>query len=261
MMAEIKWIKLTTNMFDNRKIKHLRKLPEGNNIVLIWVMLLTMAGRCNAGGMIFLTENIPYTPKMLADELGFEENTVKLALQALEQLDMIVSEEGFFSISGWQEHQSIEGMDKIREQNRIRKQNQRMRQRLALEEKGHVTSRDSHAIEEDKEIDIDKEKEIYISIVQYLNEKAGTKYKPSSKKTKTCIHARLAEGYSVEDFKTVIDKKCDDWIGTDYEQYLRPETLFGTKFESYLNAKVTRKKSVNTGIPSGSSQDDLDGLF
>ena len=260
-MAEIKWIKLTTDMFDNRKIKHLRKLPEGNNIVLIWVMLLTVAGRCNAGGMIFLTENIPYTPQMLADELGFEENTVKLALQALEQLNMIVSEEGFFSISGWQEHQNIEGMDKIREQNRIRKQNQRMRQRLELEEKGHVTSRDSHATEEDKEKDIDKEKEIYISIIQYLNEKAGTKYKPSSKKTKTCIHARLSEGYSVEDFKTVIDKKCDDWIGTNYEQYLRPETLFGTKFESYLNAKVTRKKSVNTGIPSGSSQDDLDGLF
>ena len=58
-MAEVKWVKLTTDMFDNRKIKYLRKLPEGNNIVLIWVMLLTMAGRCNSGGMIFITENIP----------------------------------------------------------------------------------------------------------------------------------------------------------------------------------------------------------
>ena len=85
-MAEVKWVKLTTDMFDNRKIKHLRRLPEGNNIVLIWVMLLTMAGRCNSGGMIFLTENIPYTPKMLADELDFEEATVTLALKALEQL-------------------------------------------------------------------------------------------------------------------------------------------------------------------------------
>ena len=90
-MAEIKWIKMTTDMFDNRKIKHLRKLPDGNSIVLIWVMLLTMAGRCNSGGMIFLTENIPYTPKMLADELGFEENTVQLALKALEQLNMVVA--------------------------------------------------------------------------------------------------------------------------------------------------------------------------
>ena len=116
----IKWVKLTVDMFDNRKVKYLRKLPDGNNIVLIWVMLLTMAGRCNAGGMIFLTENVPYTPKMLADELDFEENTVILALQALENLDMIITDNGVFTIAGWEEYQNIEGMEKIREQNRLR---------------------------------------------------------------------------------------------------------------------------------------------
>ena len=118
-MAEVKWIKLTTDMFDNRKIKHLRRLPDGDSIVLIWVMLLTMAGRCNAGGMIFLTENIPYTPKMLADELDFEESTVVLALNALEDLNM-VSKNYHYSISGWEEYQNIEGMERIREQTRKR---------------------------------------------------------------------------------------------------------------------------------------------
>ena len=157
-MADVKWIKITTDMFDNRKIRHLRRLPEGNNIVLIWVMLLTMAGRCNSNGMVFLTENIPYTPKMLADELDFEENTVQLALSALERLNMVVTDSGFFTIAGWDEYQNIEGMDKIREQNRLRKQRQRDKQK-ALPDGSHVTSRDSHAtdIEEDK--DIDKEKE------------------------------------------------------------------------------------------------------
>ena len=154
-MAEIKWIKITTDMFDNRKIRHLRRLPDGNSIVLIWVMLLTMAGRCNSSGMIFLTENIPYTPKMLADELDFEENTVKLALNALEQLNMIVTDNGFFSIAGWDEYQNIEGMEKIREQNRIRKQRQREKEKLLLGD-GNVKSRDSHAT--DKEEDKDKEK-------------------------------------------------------------------------------------------------------
>ena len=129
-MAEVKWIKITTDMFDNRKIKHLRKLPDGNNIVLIWVMLLTMAGRCNSNGMVFLTQNIPYTPKMLADELDFEENTVKLALQSLEQLEMIVMDNGFFSIPGWEEHQNAEALEKIREQNRIRKRKQREKQKI-----------------------------------------------------------------------------------------------------------------------------------
>lgn len=154
-MAEIKWIKITTDMFDNRKIKHLRRLPDGNSIVLIWVMLLTMAGRCNSSGMIFLTENIPYTPKMLADELDFEENTVQLALNALEQLNMIVTDNGFFSIAGWDEYQNIEGMEKIREQNRIRKQRQREKEKLLLSD-SNVKSRDSHAT--DKEEDKDKEK-------------------------------------------------------------------------------------------------------
>ena len=153
-MAGVEWVKITTGMFDNRKIKHLRRLPDGNNIVLIWVMLLTMAGRCNAGGMIFLTENIPYTPKMLADELDFEENTVILALQALEQFQMIVTDGDRFRIAGWEEYQNIEGLDRIREQNRLRKQRQRERQKLlACDSHGTVTQ--SHATEEDKEEDLD----------------------------------------------------------------------------------------------------------
>jgi predicted phage replisome organizer len=162
-MAEVKWVKLTTDMFDNRKVKYLRKLPDGNNIVLIWVMLLTMAGRCNSGGMIFLTENVPYTPKMLADELDFEENTVILALQALENLDMIVTDNGFFTIAGWEEYQNIEGMEKIREQNRLRKQKQREVQKLlnGVSRDSHVTVTQCHAIEEDIEEDQEKEKEYH----------------------------------------------------------------------------------------------------
>lgn len=164
-MADVQWIKIKTDMFDNRKIKYLRKLPEGNNIVLIWVMLLTAAGRCNASGMVFLTENIPYTPKMLADELEFEENTVVLALEALERMDMIVRDNGAFYIPGWEEHQNAEALEKLREQNRIRKRNQRQRQKLLIESESNVTkmsrdtnvtNADSHATEEDKE----KEKEI-----------------------------------------------------------------------------------------------------
>ncbi len=155
-MADVKWIKLTTDMFDNRKIKHLRRLPEGNNIVLIWVMLLTMAGRCNAGGMIFLTENIPYTTKMLADELDFEENTVKLALEALEQFNMIVTNGNYFSIAGWQEHQNIEGMEKIREQNRIRQAKFKKKQKLIG---GNVTDNVTLTLGNATDIDIEEEKE------------------------------------------------------------------------------------------------------
>ena len=110
-MADVKWVKITTDMFDNRKIKHIRKLPEGNNIILIWVMLLSLAGKCNASGMIFLTENIPYTEKMLGDEFGFEESVIKVALAALESFGMICRDGDQLFISNWEEYQNVDGME------------------------------------------------------------------------------------------------------------------------------------------------------
>ena len=94
----------------------------------------------------------------------------------------------------------------------------------------------------DNENDIDNDNDNNtnsISIVNYLNARAGTQYKVSSSKTKSLIKARMNEGFTVQDFETVIDKKCTEWVGTKWEKYLRPETLFGTKFEGYLNSKVT----------------------
>jgi predicted phage replisome organizer len=213
-LAEVKWIKLTTDMFDHRKIKHLRRLPEGNSIVLIWVMLLTMAGRCNSGGMIFLTENIPYTPKMLADELGFEETTVQLALNALENFNMIVANHGYLTIAGWEEYQNIEGMDKIREQNRLRKQKQREKQRLLpdVSQDSHVTVTQCHATEEDKEIELEQDIEIenkrtdYQSVVDLFHKICVSypKVRSLSDARKKAINARL-KTYSMEDIKTVFE--------------------------------------------------------
>lgn len=128
-MSGVEWIKLTTDMFDNRKIRQLRRLPEGNNIVLIWVMLLTLAGRCNTGGMIFLTENIPYDSKMLADELRFEESTVLLALEMLERFGMISRNP--LLITNWEEYQNAEGLERIRAQTRERVAKCRERKALA----------------------------------------------------------------------------------------------------------------------------------
>lgn len=205
-MADVKWIKITTDMFDNRKIKHLRRLPDGNNIVLIWVMLLTMAGRCNSGGLIFLTENIPYTPKMLADELDFEENTVRLALEALEQLGMVVTDNGFFSIAGWEEHQNIEGMERIREQTRKRVAKHREKQKL-LQGSVTVTQGNATDIEEEREEEIERDKIDYKGIVASFNSVCVSfpSVRALSDARKKAIKARL-NNYSVEDFKTLFEK-------------------------------------------------------
>ena len=161
-MADVKWIKITTDMFDNRKIKHLRKLPDGNNCVLIWVMLLTMAGRCNANGMIFLTETFPYSTKMLADELDFEENTVKMALATFELMGMIEKVGDFISIKGWNEYQNVDRLTEIREYNRLAQQKSRAKKKLLANVNDmSMTSQSCHETDIDKEVDkeVDKDKE------------------------------------------------------------------------------------------------------
>lgn len=106
-------------------------------------------------------------------------------------------------------------------------------------------------------------KEIYIVVLDYLNSKTGLKYRASSKETQKHINARVSEGYTVEDFKTVIDKQYDKWHGTEYEQYLRPSTLFGSKFEGYLNAPAFKQKRYgNTGVEiDQNAEDDLAEVF
>lgn len=274
-MGEVKWIKLTTDMFDNRKIKHLRRLPEGNSIVLIWVMLLTMAGRCNAGGMIFLTENIPYTPKMLADELDFEENTVVLALRALEDLNMVATNKGYFAIAGWEEYQNIEGMDKIREQNRIRKQRQRESQKLLpdVSRDSHVTVTQRHATEEDieeekdKELDkdVNKERVSCQQVVDLFHSicKSFPKIRSISDSRRKAIKARL-NTYSLEDFKTAFEnaesssflKGSNDRNWTATFDWLIKDSNMAKVLEGNYADKGKRKESVPDWFAEGSAEKD-----
>lgn len=99
-------------------------------------------------------------------------------------------------------------------------------------------------------------KDIYIVVIDYLNSVTGQHFRPNTKATQQHINARLAEGYKVEDFKRVVDNMWTTWKGTEWEQYMRPSTLFGTKFEDYLNRKPWGKSAAANGKPS-----DLDGVF
>lgn len=266
-MADVKWIKMATSLPSNKKLIQLRTLPEGDTIALMWVFLMCLAGDVNEQGLIYITPEVPYTDEMLAEEFRMDINTIRLGLEAFQRFGMIEIIEDIICLPSWEKWQSVDKLSEIREYNRLAKQRSRAKQKQKLLEcAGNVndmsmTSQPCQGIEVDE--DKEERKKIYISIVDYLNQKAGTKYKASSKKTQTCIHARLEEGFTFDDFKTVIDKKCADWLNdAKMAQYLRPETLFGTKFEAYLNAKVIKQQQpVNKGVPVGSSQDDLDELF
>ncbi|PFK18164.1 phage replisome organizer N-terminal domain-containing protein [Bacillus cereus] len=176
-MSEVKWIKLSTSMFEDEKIRLIESMPEADTLLIIWIRLLAQAGKTNASGYIFLSKNIPYSDEMLATLFNRPIATVRLALQTFQQFGMIeITDDQYICISNWEKHQNVDGLEKIREQNRLRKQRQREKLKLEMSRDSHETITRSHAtdIEEDKELDIDKEKD------------KKKKEKPSRHKFETC---------------------------------------------------------------------------
>lgn len=246
-MADVKWIKITTDIFDDEKILLIESLPDSYAIITVWFKLLCLAGKQNNSG-VFLMGRVAYTDKMLATIFRMKESTVTMALKTFEEFGMVEIVDGVITIPNWNKHQTLDSYEKKKQRDRLYQAERRANQK-ALIAKSSDESSDSKTTQSSyvaiSEEEIERDKELYSSVISYLNEKAGTKYRSGSDKTRKHIHARVAEGYKLEDFKTVIDSKCAEWLGTDYEKYLRPETLFGTKFEGYLNAapKAPRQDS------------------
>ena len=149
-MSEIKWIKLSTDIFNNRKIRAIEALPDGDTIIVIWLKLLILAGEINDGGLIYFTRDIPYIDQLMASQFGRPLTTIQLALSTFEKFGMVQITDSLIEVSNWEKYQNVEGLEKIREQNRIRKRNQREREKQLLLE-SHVTSRDSHATDKNRE--------------------------------------------------------------------------------------------------------------
>ncbi|NMP10582.1 phage replisome organizer N-terminal domain-containing protein [Paenibacillus polymyxa] len=167
-MAEIKWIKLSTGMFDDEKIKIIEDMPEADTIIVIWLKLMTMTGRSNMGGYIMLTETIPYTEDMLISVIKRPLPVIKMALSIFERFGMLeVSEQGAFFLPNWEKHQNVDGMEKVREQTkkRVQKYRDKQKQLGSGEANYHVTGNATSNVtvtvgnETDKELDLELEKE------------------------------------------------------------------------------------------------------
>ena len=142
-MADVKWIKIVTDIFDDEKILLIESLPERDSIIVIWFKLLCMAGKQNNGGVFLLNDRIAYTDEMLATIFRRPINTVRLALQTFEQFGMVEIINNTITIPNWEKHQSLELMEKNREKNRKKVAAFRERQRLLASDEtrnGDVTS-------------------------------------------------------------------------------------------------------------------------
>lgn len=177
-MGEVRWIKLATDIFDNRKIKQIEKMPEGDALIVVWLKLLILAGNTNDGGLVYFTRDIPYTEQLLSNEFNRPLPIVQLALGTFQRFGMIDIVDDVIHISNWEKYQNIEGMDKLREQTRKRVASYRERQRaLVGNVTGNVTVTQGNATDKEEELEVDIEGD-----TSYLQKEDEEEYILSSKR-------------------------------------------------------------------------------
>ena len=245
------WIKLKTDFFNQETIDFLLSQENGCQYIVLYQMLCLNTANNNGEMATRIGEMIvPYDiNKIVRDTKYFTFDTVAVALELFKRLGLIYQEEGeILRISNFDDMVGSETSSA----KRVREFRERQK---ALQCNTNVTqeNRDKRLDIRDKsiEIDIEGEEDIeedktpteihlpYNEIVDYLNSLAGTNYRASTKKTKDLIKARFNEGFTLDDFKVVIEKKTREWLNDNkFKVYLRPETLFGNKFEGYLNQPV-----------------------
>ena len=247
-MADVKWIKITTDIFDDEKILLIENLPDAYAIITVWFKLLCLAGKQNNSG-VFMMGQIAYTDKMLATIFRMKEATVTMALQTFEQFGMVEIIDGVITIPNWNKHQTLDAYEKKKERDRLYQQERRAAQKALISgtsEKSSDISSDSKETqssyvvvsdkEEEKERNIDKENKENVTCKQVVDlfHSICTSYpsvKTLSEARKKDIKARL-KAYSIDDFRTLFEKAeasaflkgSNDWNWTANFDWLIKDT-------------------------------------
>ena len=256
-MADIKWIKICTDIFDDDKILLIESMPEADGIIVIWFKLLCMAGKQNNSGVFMLNDRIAYNDEMLATIFRRPVNTVRLALNVFEKYGMIEIVSGTITIPKWEKHQSIDKMEEIKEKNRLRVAKHREKQKLLTSEDCNVTSNVTVTLRNatDK-IRIDKSREDKIRVDYQL---IADMYNNTclsfprltvlSEKRKQSIKARL-NTYTIEQFKEVFEKaEASDFLkganNSDWQanfDWMLKDANFAKILDGNYDNKVTGMK-------------------
>ena len=249
------WLKLPRNFFSKHYILMLMAQEDGKDLVLFYIRLLTES--IDHEGRLRYSENIPYTPESLAALTGFPLHTVTNALHLFTQMELVVTDNDgtlFLPKCLKMIGSESESTQRVRDYRQRKKEEHKQAETLentANSEKRYKNVQcnncndKSNVENRDKSKSIDNKKDIvgkeptppYKDIIDYLNLKTDSKYKHTTKATRRIINGRYDEGFTLEDFKAVIDVKAAQWKGDKkMSAYLRPETLFAAShFESYLN--------------------------
>ena len=231
-MAEIKWIKIVTDIFDDEKMLLIESLPSADSIMVVWFKLLCLAGKTNNSGVFIFNDRIPYTDEMLASIFRRDINTVRLALKTFEDFGMIEVIDKVITIPNWGKHQSLDAYEKKKQRDRERVARKRAEQKAIVAMSPDLSpdlSPDVAVPEEevDKEEDKDKEKDretpsessadepptasvrVDYEAVRVMYNKICTSFSRCtslSDARKKAIKARFVGGHTLDDFKTLFTK-------------------------------------------------------
>lgn len=266
-MGEVKWIKIVTDIFDDEKIQAIETHKDGLQMIVVWFKILCLAGKCNQNGFLIIPPKTIYTAEMLSKIFKIKSKIVKNSLSLFKDLNMIDIVDNVYVVSKWADYQNNDKLEEMQKKNRERQQAYRNRQKEELEKvknNSNVTDNVKNNVTESYILNSNNNV-IYIhEIIDYLNNKLGKKFTYRNKNYNSKINARLEEGFTVDDFKTVIDKKYSKWKGTEFEKYLDPDTLFApSKFEKYLNetegiGKPKKENSFNQMIKTNYDFDAIE---
>ena len=158
-MADVKWIKIVTDIFDDEKILLIESLPEADGIIVIWFKLLTLAGKQNNNGVFLMSNRIPYTEEMLSTIFRRNVNTVRLALKTFVQFGMVEIVDNVITIPNWNKHQTLDAYEKKKERDRLYQQGRRAAQKALIVGKSSDSSSDISPDESPDVVVSDKDKE------------------------------------------------------------------------------------------------------
>ena len=232
------WLKLNDNFFEDDTIVWLEEQENGKDYVIFYLKLLLKSLKEEGTLVRYVGERLmPYDTNSLAKLTNTPIDTVRVAMQLFIEFGLVKQmDAGELYLTQIDEMIGTE-TDSARRVRKHRAINNANKEIKMLQCNDDVTKSNI-------EIDIELEKELekdnnveqipFKEVIEYLNEKANRQYR-NVESNKKHIRARFNEGYTLEDFKTVIDTKVSEWFNTKWEKYLQPSTLFGNKFDQYLN--------------------------
>lgn len=238
------FIKLYDSFINSDEIRWVERQENGAEIVLMFFRLMMKAKNRNGklAGLVGQMED-PFSIKEMASFTFQTEERVIEGLETLQKAELVVKEDNCYTIPKALEYTNQTTVGAVQKQYERKRKADKMADNC-------LTDIEIEEEKEERKKKKEKEEEVYIKetddfpyseIIEYLNNKVGSNYKTESKEIKKFIKQHVEEGFIKEDFINVINKKHKEWNGTSYSKYLRPETLFGDKFESYVNQQEPEK--------------------